>query len=216
VILYEQQRSATRHEGNIAAIPAHLHLVVDAPLEEWGMATTHPTIDTRTKVSEDLSATTPAPSVALGVIRILLGFVFLWSFLDKTFGLYATSPEESWLAGESPTSGYLGSLEGSFADVFQAMAGQAWVDWMFMLGMGLVGTALILGVAMRLAAVGAVALMGSLYLTSIPLENNPLVDEHLMYGTLAVVLAVVGAGHALGAGRAWARLPIVRWSPWLR
>jgi thiosulfate dehydrogenase (quinone) large subunit len=180
------------------------------------MTTTQPSVGTRTHLPERAPTSATAPSAALGIIRILLGFVFLWSFLDTTFGLYSTPPNESWLAGESPTSGYLSSLEGSFAGVSQPMVGQAWVDWLYMLGMGLVGAALILGVAMRLAAVGAVALMGSLYLTSIPLEHNPIVDEHLIYGTLAVALAVVGAGKTLGAGRIWELLPIVRRSAWLR
>lgn len=180
------------------------------------MTTAQPTVDVRDGRIEDAAPSVSAPSAALGIARILLGFVFLWSFFDKTFGLYGTAPNESWLAGESPTAGYLGSLEGAFAPVFHAMAGQAWVDWLFMLGMGLVGTALILGVGMRLAAVGAVALMGSLYLTSVPLENNPIVDEHLMYATLAVVLALTRAGDVLGAGRVWARTPIVRRMSWLR
>jgi thiosulfate dehydrogenase [quinone] large subunit len=157
-----------------------------------------------------------APSAALGIVRILLGFVFLWSFLDKTFGLYATSSDEAWVAGHSPTAGYLSGVGGPFGGVFQALSGQAWVDWAFMLGMGLVGTALVLGLGMRLAAVGAVALMGSLYLTSLPLENNPVVDEHLLYAVLAVALAAVRAGHALGLGGVWASLPAVRRTPWLQ
>lgn len=180
------------------------------------MTTTQQTVDVRDDVTESVATSASAPRTALGIVRILLGFVFLWSFLDKTFGLYATSPNESWLAGESPTAGYLGSLEGTFAPVFHAMAGQAWVDVLFMLGMALVGTALILGVAMRLAAVGAVALMGSLYLTSLPLENNPIVDEHMMYGTLAVALALMRAGDVLGAGRLWSRMPLARKVSWLR
>ncbi|MGH3354664.1 MAG: hypothetical protein ACRDOJ_02125, partial [Nocardioidaceae bacterium] len=122
---------------------------------------------------------------------------------------------DSWTAGTSPTAGYLGSLEGTFAGMFHAMAGQAWVDWAFMLGMFLVGVALILGIAMRLAAVGAVALMGSLWLTSIPLENNPVVDEHVIYATLAVVLAATGAGKVMGAGRVWSSLPVIRSNRWL-
>ncbi len=180
------------------------------------MATAQPDLDTREALVTPTSTGLPARATALGIVRILLGFVFLWSFLDKTFGLYATAPGESWLAGDSPTSGYLGSLEGTFAGVFHAIAGQAWVDWSFMLGMGAVGTALILGVGMRLAAVGAVALMGSLYLTSLPLENNPIVDEHLIYAALAVALAATGAGDRLGAGRLWSELPLVRRTPWLR
>lgn len=166
-------------------------------------------------LASEAAPTTSGRTVAVGIVRILLGSVFLWSFLDKTFGLYATSRGESWLAGHSPTSGYLGSVDGTFGGVFNAMAGQAWVDWTFMLGMGLVGTALVLGVAMRLAAVGAVALMGSLYLTSLPLEDNPVVDEHMIYAALAVALAAVHAGEALGAGRRWSSLPLVRSNRWL-
>jgi thiosulfate dehydrogenase (quinone) large subunit len=93
--------------------------------------------------------------------------------------------------------------------------GQAWVDWAFMLGMALVGLELVLGVGMRLAAGGAVALMGTLYVTSLPLENNPVVDEHLIYAVLAVGLAAARAGHVLGAGRHWCAVPLVRRHRWL-
>lgn len=157
-----------------------------------------------------------AVGIALAAARIVLGWVFLWAFLDKTFGLgFATTEADSWLAGGSPTSGFLASREGVFAGAFHALVGHAWVDWAFMLGMLLVGAALILGVAMRPAAVGAVGLMASLWLASVPLENNPVVDEHVVYAVLAVTLAATRAGHRLGAGRYWARLPLVRRLPWL-
>lgn len=58
--------------------------------------------------------------------------------------------------------------------------------------------------------------MGSLYLTSLPVENNPIVDEHMMYAALAVALASVRAGDVLGAGRWWAAMPAVRRSRWLQ
>jgi thiosulfate dehydrogenase (quinone) large subunit len=178
------------------------------------MATAQTTRDA-TRASTPTSASRSRVSAALGIVRILLGCVFLWSFLDKTFGLYATSPDESWLAGGSPTSGYLGSVDGTFAGLFNALAGQAWVDVTFMLGMGLVGLALVLGIGLRPAAVGAVALMGSLYLSSLPLENNPVVDEHLVYAVLAVALASVRAGDTLGAGRQWSSTSLVRRHRWL-
>lgn len=156
-------------------------------------------------------------AVALGVVRILLGWVFLWTFLDKTFGLgFATPAEKAWIAGGSPTTGYLASVDGSFADAFHAMAAQPWVDWAFMLGMLLVGLALMLGVALRLAAVGGAGLMLTLWLTMVPLENNPLGDQHLIYATLGLVLAATRAGNTLGAGRAWSALPVIRQAPWLR
>ena len=139
---------------------------------------------------------------ALALLRILLGSVFLWAFLDKTFGLgFGTPRDRSWLAGGSPTTGYLASREGTFGGVFQALSGHAWVDWGFMLGMLLVGLALVLGVGLRLAALGAVLLMGGLWLSSLPLENNPVVDEHLVYAAAAVALAATRAGDTLGLGR---------------
>ena len=43
---------------------------------------------------------------AIAVARIMLGFVFLWAFLDKTMGLgFATKYGESWVNGVSPTAG---------------------------------------------------------------------------------------------------------------
>lgn len=158
----------------------------------------------------------PSVPVALAVVRILLGLVFLWAFLDKTFGLgFATPREKARVAGGSPTSGFLANVDGSLAEVFRAMAGQPWVDWAFMLGMLLIGTALILGVAMNLAALGATMLMGSLWLASIPLENNPVIDEHILYASTAIALAASGAGNTFGLGRAWSSLPITRGQRWL-
>lgn len=179
------------------------------------MSTTPATVPEHGRAA-DTAPVSSARDTAVGIVRVLLGMVFLWTFLDKTFGLYGTTSSESWLAGHSPTSGYLGSIEGPLAGTFHAMSGQWWVDVLFMGGMGLVGTALVLGVAMRLAAIGAVALMGSLYLTSLPLDNNPIVDQHLIYATLAVALAAVHAGDVLGLGRWWAKTPLGQRSPWLR
>ena len=43
-----------------------------------------------------------------GILRLALGWIFLWAFLDKVFGLgFATTPEKSWINGVSPTYGFL-------------------------------------------------------------------------------------------------------------
>jgi thiosulfate dehydrogenase [quinone] large subunit len=63
---------------------------------------------------------TATAAKALAVLRVSLGFAFLWAFLDKTFGLgYATPAERAWINGGSPTKGFLsrvavGPLEGTF------------------------------------------------------------------------------------------------------
>lgn len=131
----------------------------------------------------------------LALTRFMLAFVFLWAFIDKTFGLgFATKAEAAWVAGGSPTTGFLsfGVNENSpLASLFANLAGQAWVDWLFMLGLLGIGVALLLGVGLRIAAVSGTIMLGLMYLAAFPLSNNPLVDDHLVY---AVVLWVVALG----------------------
>lgn len=151
----------------------------------------------------------------LAVVRIVLGSVFLWAFLDKTFGLgFATSPAKAWIAGGSPTAGYLGSVKGSFSGMFQTLAGAPIVDWLFMLGLLGAGTALVLGIALRTAAAGGTLLLGLMWLSSLPLQNNPVIDEHVVYATVIIALAAARAGDTWGLGQQWSAMiknPSLRW-----
>lgn len=151
------------------------------------------------------------------VTRITLGFVFLWAFVDKTFGLeYATPADRAWLDGGSPTEGFLGAVEGPFADWFNPLAGQAWADWLFMAGLLGVGVALLAGVAMRIAAASGAVLLVLMWAAVLPIVNNPFVDDHLVYALVLVGLAASHAGRTLGLGRSWEasgpvqRFPILR------
>nr|WP_239144893.1 DoxX family membrane protein [Actinoplanes couchii] len=164
----------------------------------------------------------------LAVLRIATGFVFLWAFLDKLFGLgWSTAAERAWINGGSPTKGFLSGVEvGPFQDVFRGIAGAAWADWMFMLGLLGVGVALILGIGLRVAAGAAALMMAFMWLAEWPLaqqtsggeatrSSNPLVDYHVVYGIGAAVFALTYAGHTWGLGRWWASLPIVQKNRWL-
>lgn len=163
----------------------------------------------------------PSARRVLAVVRVALGLVFLWPFVDKTFGLgYRTPSERAWIQGGTPTEGYLrsGSLQGPFADFFTGIAGPA-TDWLFMLGLLGTGVALTLGIGLRVAAVVAVLIMGSLWAITWPLQqgsDNPLVDSHILHALTAVALAVTAAGTTWGLGSWWAGLPAVRRAPWLR
>nr|WP_229799459.1 DoxX family membrane protein [Couchioplanes caeruleus] len=165
---------------------------------------------------------------ALAVLRISTGLVFLWAFLDKTFGLgYATPSARAWINGGSPTKGFLSSVDvGPLDGFFHAIAGDAWADWGFMLGLLGIGLALVLGIGMRLAAGAATAMMALMWAAEWPLaqhtaagkpsgSTNPLVDYHVIYAIVAVVLALTYAGHTWGLGRRWARLPFVQKNRWL-
>lgn len=155
--------------------------------------------------------------IAWAVTRIALGFVFAWAFVDKLFGLgYATPAERAWVNGGSPTTGFLGGVEGTFAGLFNAIAGQGWADWAFMLGLAGIGTALITGVAMRIAATSGVAMLVLMWMASLPLENNPFLDDHLVYALVLVGLAATNAGRTFGLGRTWEKLALVERYPVLR
>lgn len=148
----------------------------------------------------------------IALLRITLGWVFLWAFLDKTFGLgFSTAPEKAWLAGSSPTYGFLAmATTGPFADLFKGLAGSAVVDWLFMLGLLGIGTALLLGVAMRIASYAGALLVFLMWLAVLPPAHNPLIDEHIVYLFALLLLGSAQAGHTLGLGKLWGKTKLVQ------
>lgn len=189
--------------------------------------TVRPTTDHPDLVALPGSAVTSTASRALAVLRIATGFVFLWAFLDKTFGLnYSTPRAKSWLNGGSPTKGFLSSVEvGPLQSLFHTIAGTWYADWLFMLGMLGIGIAMIAGVAVRAAAVAGVVLLAGMWIAEFPFaqhtssgaptgSTNPLTDYHLIYALVLVVLAATYAGTTWGLGRMWARLPFVGDHAW--
>ena len=154
----------------------------------------------------------------LAGIRLALGWIFLWAFLDKLFGLgHSTVAAKSWLNGGSPTAGFLGkSATGPFTGFYHSIAGNAVADALFMAALLGIGAALILGIGMRIAAGAGAALTVLMWTAVLPPENNPFMDDHLIYAAVLVVLALVGAGTTLGLGKYWEKLPIVRANGWLK
>jgi len=158
-----------------------------------------------------------AARYVLASIRIALGFIFLWAFLDKTFGLgFATTSAKSWLNGGNPTQGFLSSSKGPFSGFFHAIAGTGLANVLFMGGLLAIGVALILGIGMRLAASGGALLMVMMWAAVLPPSSNPFMDDHLIYAAVLIVLALLAAGNTLGLGRAWAAVPLVERTAWLK
>ncbi|MEV8550183.1 hypothetical protein AB0L04_10195 [Streptomyces glaucescens] len=179
-----------------------------------------------------VSARSESATAWVGVLtsaRLLMGFVFLWAFLDKTFGLgYATRSGKGWIDGGSPTEGFLGHVAvGPMETTFHSWAGAAWADWLFMLGLLGIGLALTAGVALRLAAAAGTVMMALMWMAEWPparhlsdgspsMSTNPFADYHVVYAVVLIALAVASAGDTLGLGRLWSRLPFVRDHHWLR
>src|SRR5690606_29690720 len=135
-----------------------------------------------------------------------------WAFLDKTFGFgFSTPAERAWINGGSPTKGFLtNSATGPLQDFYHGIAGAAWADWLFMIGLAGIGTALLLGIGMRIAAVTGGLLYVMMWSAVLPPTTNPFMDDHLIQAAVLAGLALTGAGNTFGLGNYWAKLPLVR------
>jgi len=174
----------------------------------------------------DPDVSTPG-AIAIAALRISLGLVFLWAFLDKTFGLgYSTPSTRSWISGGSPTNGFLSHVAvGPFEAMFHSIAGTWWADTLFMIGLLAIGVSLILGVGLRLSAIAGTLMMALMWAAEWPLaqftstgeasgSTHPFMDYHVIYALSMIVLAVIGAGQYFGVGSWWAR--VTGGSAWLK
>jgi thiosulfate dehydrogenase [quinone] large subunit len=159
---------------------------------------------------------------SLAVLRIATGFIFLWAFLDKTFGLgFSTASAASWINGGKPSQGFLNSpaVVGPLKPFFAAIASPA-SDVLFMLGMLAIGVAVILGIGLRVSAVAGTVILIFMYLAEWPFaanagSTNPLVDYHIIYALSLITAALLFEGDTWGLGRSWKRLSIVQKHRWL-
>jgi thiosulfate dehydrogenase [quinone] large subunit len=159
---------------------------------------------------------------SLAVLRLATGFIFLWAFLDKTFGLgFSTPTERAWINGGSPSQGFLGSeaVTGPLQPFFAGIASPA-SDVLFMLGMLGIGLAVMLGIGLRVSAVAGTVILVLMYLAEWPFaanaaSTNPLVDYHIIYALALIVVAATAAGDTWGFGAQWRKLPFVRTQGWL-
>jgi thiosulfate dehydrogenase (quinone) large subunit len=165
-------------------------------------------------------------------IRLALGWIFLWAFLDKLLALgFATgrNPETgvadrfgdaAWINGGSPTDGFLQfglHTKEPFTGFYEGLVGSTFIEWAYMLSMVAIGVALLLGITTRLAAGFGVFWMALFYTASaLSPENNPFLDDHVVYAIVLVGIAVVGAGRFLGLGRRWEQIGFVKKYPILR
>ena len=147
------------------------------------------------------------------LLRLLLGWSFLWAFLDKMFGLgFATCRLEggaidfgcdaAMINGGSPTYGYLNfATQGSHTGgLFEWMAPTApdainFADIGFMLALLFGGVLLMLGIGVRIAAIGGAILMAFMFLAGdVWPDNNPINSSHVIEMAAFLGIAYVGAG----------------------
>ncbi len=194
------------------------------------MTAINPTTTTDVLVEQDV-VTHHNARRALAALRIGFGLTFLWAFFDKLLALgYATGKNaetgvvdrfgpDAWINDGNPTFGFLtfGVPEDNpFRETFNSIAGDAWVNWLFMAGLLGIGLALTFGVGIRLAAISGAFLYLMMWTASLPLENNPVIDDHLLGAITLIVFALTLAGDTWGLGKVWAKTHLVRRFPVLR
>jgi thiosulfate dehydrogenase (quinone) large subunit len=170
-------------------------------------ATTSNRLGTTPAVEREMHTLPALGGWLLGLTRLAFGFYFLWAFVDKLFGLgFATPAERAWVNGGSPTTGYLSGVEGPLAGFYNGMAGNAAIDWLFMLGLLGIGLTLMTGAGARVGALCGALMYLFMYGAAIPTVTNPFLDDHLTGALVLLVIAAIPASwHYLGLGGLWAR-----------
>lgn len=167
-------------------------------------------------------------TIGLVGLRLAVGFEFSWAFLDKLLGLgYATPSANAWINGGAPSKGFLAGVTGGpLKGFFHSLSGATGIDALFMAALLGIGVALLLGVALRPAALaGGVLLMLMWFAVWPPAttaggapthSTNPVVDSHVITTFALIVIAVLAGSSAGWLGRRWSALPLVRAHSWLR
>ncbi|HEX5968192.1 MAG TPA: DoxX family protein [Intrasporangium sp.] len=149
----------------------------------------------------------------LAVMRIVMGWTFMWAFVDKLFGLgFSTPSERAWINGGTPAQGFMkagAETDNPFAQFFANIAGP-WSDWLFMIGLLGIGIALLTGAGLKIAAWTGTALLLFMYLAQFPLyeerATNPITDSHWIEALALIVVAATYAGDTWGLGKWWGRI----------
>jgi thiosulfate dehydrogenase [quinone] large subunit len=166
---------------------------------------------------------------SLALARIGLGFMLLWAFVDKLFGLgFATCRDiqtnqvaracsDAWVNGGSPTDGFLKfAAKGPMQDIYNGMVGNQFVSILFMVGLLLIGMALILGIGVKIAVASGTLLFLMMWSSVLPPENNPILDDHIIYIFTLLAIGFGNDNQRLGLGGRWSKQGLVKQYPILQ
>ena len=127
------------------------------------------------------------PRWMLLLLRLSMGWFFLHAGWEKLVA------EGGWTAAGFLTH----AVEGPFAGFFEGMAGSGVVDGLVIAGELFIGSALILGAAVRWTALAASLMLLLFYLAQLPPENG-WVSDKILYILSLNVLAAARAGTFYG------------------
>lgn len=150
----------------------------------------------------------------LAILRIMVGWMMIWGFLDKMFGLGFETPAGSgWIDGTSPSSFVVYVTDGIFKDLYTSLAGNTFVDILMMAGLLILGITLIFGFASKLTTIATSLFMLIMYTLRVPPLDNPVVDYHLVFIGLMIAIYLLGGFERISVYQRWKGWSLVRRFP---
>jgi len=163
-------------------------------------------------------------------LRIAIGLIMLWAFMDKMFGLgYSTCRAidaktkvesvkvlcvKSVSKGASPTVGFLkNSPKGPLKTQYNKIAGNHLADFLFMAGLLLIGLSLISGIGIKIASVSGILLMLMMWSAVLPPAQHPFLDDHVIYAIVLLGVMLTNDEQVWGLGQWWQSKKIVKKYP---
>ena len=150
----------------------------------------------------------------LAAFRVLTGWIMLWPFLDKMFGLGFQTPHGGgWIDGVSPSSYVVYVTDGVFKDFYASLAGDFVIDVVLMAALLVLGVTLTLGIASKLTTFGMCAFLLVMYSLHVPPADNPVVDYHILLVLGVLATYFLGGYEKLSLHPRWTELSIVKRFP---
>ena len=141
-------------------------------------------------------------------LRLSLGFMFFWAFIDKLFGLgFSTCRDKAtgavtylcdkaWISGGSPTMGFLkNATTGPLKPLYGFLADNLLIftDILFMVALLVIGITMITGIEMKKGAYVGALLTFMMWTALLLPANNPIIDDHIVYLFAFLVLSFSNA-----------------------
>ena len=140
--------------------------------------------------------------------RLSMGWIFIWSGFDKLITDFS--------AGGFLVNASRGPLNDIFIDMGTNQTALDVIDPLVIWGQILIGFSLILGLFTRVGAFFGAVQMLMFYLSVLYPENNPFMDEHIIYIGILAMLGALGAGRIVGIDAFLERTEAVKKRPILK
>ena len=149
-------------------------------------------------------------------LRLGLGFLFLWGGYEKMAtkwgGLFWPGTTKTMA-----TAGFLGhAVSGPFATLFNGLSGNPAIEYLVVYGELAIGISLMFGLFSRIGAISGVLMNLLFYLAQLPVQNNPVVNEYVVYMLVFALFIFVPVGRFLGVDGILQNLGAVERRPILR